>query len=71
MTETTPYSDAAESRRLVRADADEFGVLLPESVLSKRHASNETRALPLQSRALLEAESDFSFREIIRVVPRR
>ena len=56
MTETTPFSEAAESRRLVRADADEFGVLLPESVLSKRNASNKTRALPLQSRTLLEVE---------------
>ena len=36
MTEIKPFSKAPESRRLLRADADGSGALLPESVLSKR-----------------------------------
>ena len=36
MTEIAPLQEAAESRRLLRADAEDLGVLLPESVLSKR-----------------------------------
>ena len=31
-----PYSEATESRRTVRADAEGLGALLPESVSSKR-----------------------------------
>ena len=46
----------SESRRLVRADTNGFGILLPESVLSKRYASNRTRMPPLQGVALFEAE---------------
>ena len=48
--------ELSESRRLVRADTDGFGILLPESVLSKRYASNRTRMPPLQGVALVEAE---------------
>ena len=36
MTENMPFLSVAESRRLVRADTGDFGILLPESVLSKR-----------------------------------
>ena len=63
MTEIMPFSDVTESRRQVRADTDELGVLLPESVLSKPRAciygksptvSNKTRMPPLQGRTLLE-----------------
>ena len=56
MTENMPISDVTESRRLVRADTNGFGILLPESVLSKRYASNRTRMPPLQGVALFEAE---------------
>ena len=57
MTETMPFSDVTESRRTVRADADELGILLPESVLSKPFAaSNETRLPPLYGKTLLEVE---------------
>ena len=38
--------------------------------LVKAKASNKTRIPPLQGVALIEAKSDFSFWEIIRVVPR-
>ena len=46
-----PYSKAAESRRLVRADADGLGALLPESASSTRkqvmkHGSPRYRAKP-------------------------
>ena len=54
MTEIMPFLDVAESRRLVRADTDGLGVLLPESVLSKPKASNKTRMPPLQGKTLLE-----------------
>ena len=37
----------------------------------KAYASNRTRALPLQSMALIEAEKRFPVWEIIRVVPRK
>ena len=53
MTETIPPSDAAESRRLVRADADELGILLPESILSKRIASNEIRSATVTGQDLV------------------
>ena len=56
MTENMPISDVTESRHLVRADTNGFGILLPESVLSKRYASNRTRMPPLQGVALFEAE---------------
>ena len=59
-----------ESRRTVRADAKEIGRSSSRVGLVKAKASNETRALPLQSRTLLEVLSDFPFRGIIRVVPR-
>ena len=36
VTEILPFSDVAESRRLVQADTNGLGSLLPESVLSKR-----------------------------------
>ena len=42
----------AESRRLVKADADGLGALFPESVLSKPMASNETRLPTLQGKDL-------------------
>ena len=70
MTETTPVSEAAESRRTVRADAKEIGRSSSRVGLVKAKASNETRALPIQSRTLLEVLSDYPFRGIIRVVPR-
>ena len=56
MTEILPFSDVTESRRTVRADTDGLGILLPESVLSKRYASNETRMPPLQGNTLFEVE---------------
>ena len=56
MTENMPISKVTESRHLVRADTNGFGILLPESVLSKRYASNRTRMPPLQGKALFEAE---------------
>ena len=47
----TPYSDDTESRRWVRADAEDMGALLPESVLSTRkqvirHGSLRYKAKP-------------------------
>ena len=45
MTEIIPFSDVTESRRAVRADADELGVLLPESVLSKPWRSIRPRSV--------------------------
>ena len=70
MTEILPFSKVTESRRLVRADTDGLGSLLPESVLSKRkrvmrHGRHRYRAGPC-----LRLTSDFPFRGIIRVVPR-
>lgn len=61
MTEILPFSDATESRRAVRADAEGLGSLLPESVLSKLFASNETRMPPLQGRTLSEVEERFPY----------
>ena len=36
MTENVLISSVTESRRLVRADTEDLGILIPESVLSKR-----------------------------------
>ena len=61
MTENMPSSFVAESRRTVRADTDGFGILLPESVLSKHvqvmgHGFLRYRVWPY-----LRPKSDFPF----------
>ena len=55
MTEITLPQVASESRRLLRADADEWASP-SRAGLVKAFASNKTRALPLQSMAFFEAE---------------
>lgn len=54
----------------MKVDAKGFGILLPESVSSKRIASNETRQPPLQGKAKIVAYERFPFLGVIRVVPR-
>ena len=49
LTENLPFSNAAESRCLVRTGADGLGDLIPELILWKRNVSNEIRLPPLWS----------------------
>ena len=50
----SPYRNATESRRVVRADAEYLGALFPESILSKRKQVMRSGSLRYRARPLLE-----------------
>ena len=56
MTEILPFFGGYRESAVGVSRCNEFGILLPESVLSKRYASNKTRMPPLQGNTLLEVE---------------
>ena len=63
MTEILPYFGGCRESAVGVSRCNEFGILLPESVLSKLYASNKTRMPPLQGNTLLEVERFPFFRD--------